>query len=433
MGSITITGAQIGRQQRAGASQDEDNEYRHAFLIIEAKKGQSISSNPRHVLCAESDPDRDNWVDVLVRCVNGGFYDDPQTLPSSSSSTYSNGLSPVVTSVALASGLDTAQPRSSTSSMGYSEQTLAPGKQRGYSRDDVGRPTHGPLQEDGNNPSDAPISSSLPSSSPLDGDSHAFTAPRSQSSLGHDDSGPDVKGTPSRAHHPLSNNPTSPPEYHRPKDRDKRRSVQPIKVSSNMPKTSLDAGSTSPDIHTPKVDQNGKVKISGPIGGAPIPAGYKFGAIGKDKDKDAAEQLILGSDRREKAKSKMFWGFGRPNGMQSFDFTIGPATPPVDGLMYSEKNAAPAQPQPTRAVFGITLEESLGVAQIANLPAIVFRCIQYLELKKADQEEGIYRLSGSSAVIKSLKDRFNSGTLASPVLIIQKPQSRCEPIYRRRC
>ena len=59
-------------------------------------------------------------------------------------------------------------------------------------------------------------------------------------------------------------------------------------------------------------------------------------------------------------------------------------------------------------MFGVTIEESLDVAQIANLPAIVFRCIQYLEAKKADQEEGIYRLSGSSAVIKSLKDRFNA-------------------------
>lgn len=62
-----------------------------------------------------------------------------------------------------------------------------------------------------------------------------------------------------------------------------------------------------------------------------------------------------------------------------------------------------------RAVFGVSLEESLDVAEIASLPAIVFRCIQYLEAKKADQEEGIYRLSGSSAVIKALKDRFNNG------------------------
>lgn len=49
------------------------------------------------------------------------------------------------------------------------------------------------------------------------------------------------------------------------------------------------------------------------------------------------------------------------------------------------------------------------MAEIASLPAIVFRCIQYLEAKKADQEEGIYRLSGSSAVIKAMKDRFNNG------------------------
>jgi len=85
-----------------------------------------------------------------------------------------------------------------------------------------------------------------------------------------------------------------------------------------------------------------------------------------------------------------------------------------------EKNPVPTQPQPSRAVFGTTLEESLEVAEIANLPAIVFRCIQYLELKKADQEEGIYRLSGSSAVIKSLKDRFNSGAFVPPTLAIQR-------------
>lgn len=368
-------------------------------MIIEARKGLSGSSNPRHVLCAESDPDRDSWVDVLVRCVNGGYYDDPQPLPSSSSSTYSNGLSPIVTSVALASGLDSAQPRSSTSSVGYSEQTLVPNKQRGHSRDDAGRPTHGPHQEDGNSPLEAPVSSSLPSSSPLD-----------------DDSSSDVRGTPSRPHHPLINNPTSSPEYHRPKDRDKRRSVQPIKVSSNMPKASLDGRSTSPDIHTPKVDQNGKVKISGPIGGAPIPVGYKFGVIGKD----ATEQPTPGSDRREKARSKMFWGFGRPNGMPFFASTICPATSSTEGLVSPEKNPLPAQPQPPRTVFGTTLEESLEVAQVANLPAIVFRCIQYLESKQADQEEGIYRLSGSSAVIKSLKDRFNSGTFAPSVLAIQR-------------
>lgn len=249
-------------------------------------------------------------MDVLVRHVNGGYHDDQQNIPSSSSSTYSNGLSPIVTTVALTAGPDSAQPRSSTSSVGYSEQTLVPNKQRGYSRDDAGRTTHGTLQEEVNDPSEEHISRSLPSSSPLDGDDHAFSVPRPQSSLGHDGSNSDAKGTPSRI---VANLSTSSPEYHRSKERDKRRSVQHIKVSSNMPKASFDSSST--DIQTPRVDHNGKVKISGPIGGAPIPAGYKFGTSGKEKE--TPEQTTPGSDRREKSKSKTFWGFGRPNGTPS--------------------------------------------------------------------------------------------------------------------
>jgi len=66
------------------------------------------------------------------------------------------------------------------------------------------------------------------------------------------------------------------------------------------------------------------------------------------------------------------------------------------------------------------LEEALDVAQICNLPAIIFRSIQYLEAKGADQEEGIYRLSGSSAVIKNLKDMFNNG---KPFLLFTLPSS----------
>lgn len=83
-------------------------------------------------------------------------------------------------------------------------------------------------------------------------------------------------------------------------------------------------------------------------------------------------------DRERKAKSGRFWGFGKPH----------------------EKVAA-------RPVFGISLDDSIAIASVAGLPAIVFRCIEYLEAKGAAEEEGIYRLSGSSAVIKGLKERFN--------------------------
>lgn len=83
-------------------------------------------------------------------------------------------------------------------------------------------------------------------------------------------------------------------------------------------------------------------------------------------------------ERERKAKSGRFWSnFGR--------------TP--------ERNSKP--------VFGVPLSDSIQIASVAGLPAPVFRCIEYLESKKAEEEEGIYRLSGSSAVIKGLKDRFD--------------------------
>ena len=65
-----------------------------------------------------------------------------------------------------------------------------------------------------------------------------------------------------------------------------------------------------------------------------------------------------------------------------------------------------------KPVFGVSLQEAVANSRISDsieLPAIVFRCIEYLDAKKAEEEEGIYRLSGSSSVIQSLKQRFEQG------------------------
>ncbi|KAL0565673.1 Rho GTPase activating protein [Marasmius crinis-equi] len=74
LGSINVTGAQIGRQQcnPSFASADDEKEYRHAFLIDEAKKGPG-GSHSRHVLCAESDEERDSWVELLARYFSGSY------------------------------------------------------------------------------------------------------------------------------------------------------------------------------------------------------------------------------------------------------------------------------------------------------------------------------------------------------------------------
>ena len=51
-------------------------------MIIEAKKGPGVAS-ARHVLCAESDRERDHWVELLVRYVSGGYNDADEVTPVS--------------------------------------------------------------------------------------------------------------------------------------------------------------------------------------------------------------------------------------------------------------------------------------------------------------------------------------------------------------
>ncbi|OCH91024.1 RhoGAP-domain-containing protein [Obba rivulosa] len=398
LGSITITGAQIGRQQRNSERRegvDEDNEYRHAFLIIEAKKGPTGSSS-RHVLCAETDEERDSWVEELVRYVTGTYSEEPVGMVQ-------NGASPLTVNTQVQSQSQ-GQPRSSSSSNPPSEAFSTPVRRTREIAKGAAVPIS-KLAPDATNAklfqstlaypeelaSSSPaksvptatspidqalaaelLSSSLPTSSPLvgeDSDSLAPITQRANSEMGHyadlDSRGPLVSKQGGMS-----------PEQQR--KRAKRMSVNPLKATAIPERTPSPEKDSA--LNTPRVDAHGKVKISGPMNGTPIPAGYKFGG----KDAPPAESSASASDRREKAKSRTFWNFGRQH----------------------DKAAMPAIVP--RAVFGVTLEESLDVAQIATLPAIVFRCIQYLEAKQAELEEGIYRLSGSSAVIKSLKDRFNA-------------------------
>ncbi|KAF2683451.1 hypothetical protein K458DRAFT_305246 [Lentithecium fluviatile CBS 122367] len=76
LGTIKLYSAQIGKQSQQQSNQSpqrrddsEDNQYRHAFLILEPKRKDS-SSLVRHVLCAESDEERDAWVEALLQHVD---------------------------------------------------------------------------------------------------------------------------------------------------------------------------------------------------------------------------------------------------------------------------------------------------------------------------------------------------------------------------
>ncbi|KAF8327759.1 uncharacterized protein EI90DRAFT_3066940 [Cantharellus anzutake] len=366
LGSIYLGGAQIGRQQqRSGIPSDDDNAFRHAFLIIEGKK--QSSSSVRHVLCGESDTDRECWIDALSMAV--AVEDDRLN------------TAPQPTSVNTGLMQRPATTRSSTSSSVVSPTdlpTAKPTARRAASRDDMNNvremgngssvdlPATAMPVPDSNtvvrkimgkgNGSSVPFSSSMPTS--LDHLSQNGQIPRASSELGHY---PDMADN--------RPNPSAP----RPRVASYNPAMSGSKSSLGGSRDlSLDSGVTTTTSSKGKV-----ISISGPSNGMPIPPGYSFGV----KDSAAGE---TNNERERKVKSGIFTRL----------------TKGIHGSL--QPQVAP------RAVFGVVLPDALAVSQIANLPAVAFRCIQYLEAQHAEQEEGIYRLSGSSAAMKSLKERFNA-------------------------
>lgn len=74
LGSIKLQGAQIGRQQlRDEGFTPVDTQYHHSMFILEPKKGLRTT---RHVLCAESDEERDLWLDALLPWTNDADSDE---------------------------------------------------------------------------------------------------------------------------------------------------------------------------------------------------------------------------------------------------------------------------------------------------------------------------------------------------------------------
>ena len=143
-GTIRLTQAQIGRQSRPAnessparaATLDADaGEVRHAFLILEPKRRDS-KHVVRHVLCADSDAERDAWVNALIQHVGqlpsaetNKALADPKT-PSATTSSKSSILSSVMRGARDESERRVATPaESDTASLqGLSYEDTAPGQ-----------------------------------------------------------------------------------------------------------------------------------------------------------------------------------------------------------------------------------------------------------------------------------------------------------------
>ncbi|KAF2765988.1 RhoGAP-domain-containing protein [Teratosphaeria nubilosa] len=300
LGSIKLLNAQIGKQsaQSQAAQEDEDNQYRHAFLILEPKKKDS-SSLVRHVLCAESDEERDAWVEALLQYVDAPE-DDEQT---------SKGV-----------------------------QYVTPGPDIGGAR-----------------------------------------SPRLQKSM--NDLKPDARGRETDSLRGMRYNETVAGEA--------PMMGAVVGSKTNTPSPPHDAASFSGQSE--HSSSSSHPTISGPTNLQVISNTEDWGM------KPPPTPQSLAKDK----KRSMFAAF---RGRSSSDLAPGTASAQVSSQDQKGYNGM-------RAVFGVPLAEAVEFAHpsdaTTDLPAVVYRCIEYLIMKNAVGEEGIFRLSGSNTVIKALKDRFN--------------------------
>jgi RalA-binding protein 1 len=315
LGTIKLQRAQIGKQSGHSEGQsparvptgneDIDNQYRHAFLVLEPKK-KDPNSVTKHVLCAESDRERDQWVETLLRWIDYRDPDDEE--PPKKDQAH-----------------DRHSAASSRASGANSKKKNPGGKHPQQPNESVD--TLVAVSYDTTREGDVP------------------------------------EGVPGKTKNPDSS-------Y----DQDSRHG----KTMSSQPAFSISAPK---DFQVITENQ---------------PLGSKLGmALAPAPTQD-----------EKKARKRSFFGFGPKNRTSSDG---------QDSLFGSDSasiSSQQTQSGPVRQVFGASLAEAVRYNSPVDvrvpLPAVVYRCIQYLEAQNAILEEGIFRLSGSNVVIKALRERFNN-------------------------
>ncbi|KAH7043115.1 RhoGAP-domain-containing protein [Linnemannia elongata] len=386
LGSISLTHAQIGRQQSQEKSQDvsgdsskdnssDPNSYRHAFLILEPKKGQTVidaKKNPnnviRHVLCAETDLERDGWVEALLVHVGKENSDNTETGNDRGGKKF-----PDIQKVS-------ATPIKELQSGKGTEKLLM--TQEAYERQQRSLPAG--IQGRG---------ASLPQSPTMQGN-NPDERPSGELSLTDAHQPPSSKGS-QQGQSGLPRNPSS---QSLPQDEGGNKSPENLSTSPFL-STGDPAEKKQKSRMTFWPKKSTREETPTPV---PSTGGASSGQHGNSTSATSGTQ-DSSRIRNFLGKSSNSSSGNTSNGSLNGGISSAPT-----GLTLSSGSYPSLAP--VRQVFGVALEQAIeqGIVQPGYmLPAVVYRCIEYLNAHKAKLEEGIYRLSGSTAVIKSLKERFN--------------------------
>ncbi|GAA6056564.1 hypothetical protein JCM3770_004364 [Rhodotorula araucariae] len=359
LGEIPLHAAAIGRQS-SRALDAGDDAYLHAFLI---RTQTDKEHDADHILCAENDDARDRWVQALTtlqpRKAIGTADKAQPALPASAAHAQPGAMS--VSSPDTDAPAAAKERRRSGSGPPLSAGTMQPEQVPGQTQTQQARFATG---------ADLPPSVSLPSN--LDGLARGMPA--------LDGAGKKIatisetgEAVPAPGPPPASSSSSARAAKFQPQPSRRPSGDRPLSPSR------ADSAGAPAIPQLPSVTKYSASDVSGPMNAVPLPSGYDFKKAERAK------------------KTKSFWAFASRN---SADKNAAASTSPV------QQATAPARP-----VFGVPLTEAVAISRIRpglELPAIVYRCVEYLEAKNAEHEEGIFRLSGSANVIRLLKERFNA-------------------------
>lgn len=457
MGEIKLTNAQLGRQTKPHPAV-EDIVYRHAFLIVEQKRPGVHSSLSRHILCANSDEERDEWVQALMLNIRQG---------GDNSTSSSN----VGTSRADNVG---GAGNSSNNGTNTKKATKKGDKARKISKVEIRPVAAAPISHmkpslgaDMDKLTSVPSVNVVPLSSPtLDNhvmddcksptsDSAPEPSPSSSSSATLSTSLPNMHVSPMLGGHyqPQLASPPPPPPPAPPSSQ--QGSTTPPSTSSTPPPPP-----PPPPHQTPPRDmpprRNSTSNVSEAMDDDPARLRQTMGSPIPNAIR-SSEDLVLDtggnnsdvSERRVKQKANRvtMWGKKMFSSGGSSNAEGGAGSPSPSARPSTSSSLAPTDTNDTasrmssvpsgfrsflsrssndsnerhsedsngfKQVFGVPLEDAVRVSRVVEgyeLPSVVYRCIEYLDAKKAVMEEGLYRLSGSNMVIQKLKKKFNQGKL----------------------
>ncbi|VVT52927.1 uncharacterized protein SAPINGB_P003317 [Magnusiomyces paraingens] len=428
-GSISLQNAKIGRQAKnendLNPEESVEKAFRHAFLILEHKKKSYI----RHVLCAESDEDRDRWIKALFEAI--AEY-------TNSSLTSSMPFTPTTNNALF------------NTSQTVLEELTSPTHRIGKLDENSRLSNIPPPCINGTTSTNSPISpisvtqlvtKSIPNKNTLSSTKLTDSSSKisNESSLFHD-LRPTGSAATTHSVNSASNTNLMDPidlivdadETDNFKDgkKPKKKSFFSFRNKINPPTTGLSSYATSAVNSDHSFNEFQSTPYSS-VEQQSLPSAnfdscsqlHSQTPLLSPRPQQLTPQTSQNLSNYEKnvqkhLNSNLDDSFSHSTDtsnseeIRSLDHNNNKAN--INGLNdISNFSSSSALPDGTsKRIFGIPLNEAVQLSykdvHHCRVPSIVYRCIELLKVRDAIFEEGIFRLSGSTATIRLLKERFNN-------------------------